>query len=109
VTVELFWQALRRPSADYTIFVHVQDADGTLIAQNDSQPEGGNYPTGVWSPGEIVMTTHPIMFPSPLSNEPYTLYVGLYTWPDLQRLPVSQYDVLIEAQQALLAVLPGSD
>lgn len=101
VVVTLYWQALRRPKTDYTIFVHLGDATNILIAQNDSQPEGGQYPTGIWSTGEIVLTTHLLIIP-PESQGPFTLHTGLYSWPDLERLPVIQDGEQAEDSRARL-------
>ncbi len=83
LSVVLHWKAFLRPDADYTLFVHVVDSAGTLIAQNDSQPLGGRYPTSVWSPGEAVITTHPIDLPAQIDG-PITLYAGMYLWPTME-------------------------
>ncbi len=99
--VTLVWRALRRPADNYTVFVHVTDPAGSIVAQNDTQPEGGRYPTGVWDAGEIVATTHPITFPAG-SSGPYTLYVGWYSFPSLERLPATQGGEEIEDRRAVI-------
>jgi hypothetical protein len=104
IVVTLYWKATRRPDEDYTIFVHLSNAQDELIAQNDSQPEGGQYPTGIWDAGEVVATTH-LLIP-PESSGPYTLYTGLYSWPSLERLPVSQDGEIVEDRRATLGVVP---
>ncbi len=81
--VVLQWQALARPAADYTVFVHALDASGKVVAQADSQPRGGDFPTGAWLPGETVLDQHALS----LSPGTYTLQVGLYELTTLQRLP----------------------
>jgi hypothetical protein len=83
------------------VFVHVTGAGGDLIAQNDTQPEGGQYPTGIWGAKEIVSTAHFIMLPAE-SSGPYTLYAGMYSWPSLERLPVVQDGEVIEDRRAVL-------
>ena len=105
VLVTLFWRAPRRPAEDYTIFLHLHDGTGELVAQNDSQPEGGQYPTGIWDAGEIVSTTHPLT-PPPDSEGPFTLYTGLYRWPGLERLAVTQDGEAREDRRATLAAVP---
>jgi hypothetical protein len=97
----LYWRALETPETDYTIFVHLEDSSEAIIAQHDSQPEGGHYPTGIWEPGEIVATVHPLTLP-PDASGPYVVYTGMYTWPELIRLPVSQGGALIDEQRALV-------
>jgi hypothetical protein len=52
--ITLYWQALAAMDVDYTTFVHVLDAEGALVAQADSQPQSGAYPTSVWQVGEFV-------------------------------------------------------
>ncbi|HLG70362.1 MAG TPA: glycosyltransferase family 39 protein [Chloroflexota bacterium] len=83
--VSLRWQALKKSSQDYTVFVHVLNAQGAVVAQNDSPPRDGSYPTSMWDPGEVVDDPHPLSFtPEPGQQ----LEVGLYSTPDLRRLPV---------------------
>jgi hypothetical protein len=104
-TLVLYWRAREVVEADYTIFVHVQDSGDALIAQHDGQPEGGHYPTSIWGVGEVVATAHPLSLPLE-SSGPYTIYTGLYTWPDLVRLPVTQAGTLIEDGRARVVEVP---
>ncbi|HEX6511839.1 MAG TPA: hypothetical protein VF157_06050, partial [Chloroflexota bacterium] len=83
--ITLRWQAVRKPTADYTVFVHVLDGQGTLLAQQDGPPREGSYPTGMWDAGEVVDDPHPLSFASQPGQK---LEIGLYTFPDLRRLPV---------------------
>mgnify|MGYP000545467418 FL=1 len=82
----LYWQALTAPRGDYTRFVHLFDpAKGVLVAQNDSPPRGGKYPTSWWVAGEVVTETVTL----PLEEVPpgaYRLAVGLYD-ATVTRLP----------------------
>ncbi len=84
----LYWQALRQPEADYTVFVHVRDEAGNVIAQKDQPPLAGAYPTGLWAAGEIIKDDVSV----PLGGTPpgqYSLVVGLYDFASGQRLPVA--------------------
>lgn len=89
ILVRLYWQTIQRPAENYTIFVHLTDAGGQIIAQNDSQPDGGQYPTAIWTPGEVVRTEHFMILPDDAAG-PFTLFAGFYSWPSLVRLPVVQ-------------------
>ncbi len=89
LTVRLYWQALERMADSYTIFLHLQDASGELVAQSDTLPFGGRYPTTVWMPGETVATEHVLTIPDS-ATPPFTLYVGMYPWPSMERLPAAQ-------------------
>ncbi len=89
LTVTLYWQALADPPADYTLFLHLTDADGQMAAQDDAPPLGGQFPTGTWRAGDRYVTSHTLTPPTD-SAGPYALYVGMYRWPSLDRLPVTQ-------------------
>ena len=83
--VSLRWRALAAPRADYTVFVHVLDAAGKLLAQQDGPPRDGSYPTSLWSAGEVVDDPHALALPA---QPGLRLEIGLYTYPDLRRLPL---------------------
>jgi 4-amino-4-deoxy-L-arabinose transferase-like glycosyltransferase len=84
--VTLFWQALAPVDADYTIFVHVRNAQGTTVAQKDSQPFDGLYPTSQWQLGETVAQPLEVDLPFDLAAGPYSLYIGLYRLDTMTRL-----------------------
>ena len=92
VRFTLVWQALTAPDRDYTVFVHLLDGQGRLIAGSDTQPGAGTYPTSIWSPAELVSDPH--MLPTATGNGPplpggrYRLAVGLYYQPTGERLPL---------------------
>jgi 4-amino-4-deoxy-L-arabinose transferase-like glycosyltransferase len=87
--VTLFWQALAPVDADYTIFVHVRNAQGTTVAQKDSQPFDGLYPTSQWQLGETVAQPLEVDLPLDLAAGSYSLYIGLYRLDTMRRLPVA--------------------
>jgi mannosyltransferase len=74
----LVWQAVGRVEKDYTVFVHVVDADGRLWAQWDNPPVGGTYPTGQWSVGESVFDPYTIPLGEQMPPGRYGVLVGLY-------------------------------
>jgi hypothetical protein len=88
VTVTLVWQALATPAQSYTVFVHLLDATGVLVAQSDALPAGG-YATDRWLPGEVVSDTHTLRLPDGADAGPYRLAVGLYDVATGQRLPAT--------------------
>ena len=88
VTLQFQWDALTTPAADYTLFVHVVDAAGTLVAQQDQPPLGGFAPTHTWQPGQRIADTVTLTLPPDLAPGNYTVRAGLYTGD--ARLPVSQ-------------------
>lgn len=86
-TVTLVWRARAAEPEPRTVFVHLLDAAGALIAQSDAQPAGGDYPTPFWSPGEIVPDTHRLEAPA-LPAGRYRVAVGMYDSRTQTRLPV---------------------
>jgi len=86
--MRLLWRALGTPQEDFTVFVHLLDANGRLISQKDSQPQDGTYPTSFWDSGEIVPDWYEL--PIPLDTPPgdYAIALGLYRLADGTRLPV---------------------
>ena len=82
----LFWQADTIPQTDYTVFVHILNSQGNLVAQADSPPAAGTYPTSLWDSGEIIKDQR--LLPA-LSPGDYTLSVGLYRPDTFERLPVA--------------------
>ncbi len=86
--VRLVWKALRRMSLDYTVFVHLLDKDGRIVAQADSPPLDGHYPTSLWRVGESVQDVHTLYLPPTAAPGPYTLQVGWYLLENGERLPV---------------------
>lgn len=77
LTVTLRWQAAARLPR-YTVFVHVLDRAGKLVAQHDGEPDGGSFPTSGWLPGEVVKDAPTLTLPAALPPGAYTLMVGVY-------------------------------
>jgi hypothetical protein len=88
VDVELFWQALRVPERDYTVFLHVVNDSGEIVAQWDSQPKSGEIPTGSWPAGLVVADVAAIELPEGLAEGSYHILAGLYDAASGERLPV---------------------
>lgn len=87
--VVLYWEARRRLSHDYTVFVHLLDERGNLVAQDDTQPCGGRYPSSLWQRQEQIRDEHVVEIPEDAAPGSYELQVGLYRLEDGQRLAVS--------------------
>lgn len=90
--LQLWWQALAPVGTDYTVFVHLLDAAGNIVAQGDSVPVGGRYPTSVWEVGEQIIDPRAITLPAELMPGQYRLIVGLYNPLDGSRLRLSGHE-----------------
>jgi hypothetical protein len=99
----LQWSALAEMDTNYTLFVHVLDDTGQIIAQHDSPPRRGDYPTSVWSVGESVSECLEMDLP----RMPEQISLGLYG-PDGTRLPIqtTRSDALILNDSLILNVTP---
>ena len=91
LTVTLLWQGLAAPEVDYTAFVHLLDADETLLVGYDQGPGGLRFPTRAWQAGDQVLSRFPLAVPAHTPPGEYTLWVGLYdaTSAGAARLPVN--------------------
>jgi hypothetical protein len=87
--VTVFWQAKQTPRRDLTVFVHLYDAAGQLVASHDGQPVYGYLPTSRWPVGTIIPDRHDFPLPQGLPAGDYTLATGLYDPVSGMRLAVS--------------------
>ncbi len=53
IGIDLYWEVTGRPPGDYLLFVHLVDSEtGALVAQRDTHPGLGNFPSSQWQPGD---------------------------------------------------------
>lgn len=78
LSITYAWYAAAQPDQVFSVFAHLTDPDGALIAQADGWPLEGRMPTDIWQPGEFIRDTHIIEIPDDAPSGPYRLYVGLY-------------------------------
>lgn len=84
--LDLLWRAQRAPEHDYSVFVHVLDAGGRLIAQSDGFPWKGANPTTAWEPGQPVPDSYRLPLPVGWGG-PLRVIAGLYRLDTGERLP----------------------
>ncbi len=85
----LAWEGLVEMERPYTVFTHLIGPDGQLAAQTDGQPGGGARPTNSWGVGAAIEDHYAIRLPPDLPPGRYTIRIGMYTWPELTRLPIN--------------------
>jgi 4-amino-4-deoxy-L-arabinose transferase-like glycosyltransferase len=83
LAITLVWQALAEETRDLTMFVHLEDGSGTVVAQTDRPPAG--YPTTEWRPGELVVDRVTVPLPAGLAPGTYRVTTGFYYLPTLAR------------------------
>ncbi len=84
--ITLTWSTTAPLDRDYTIFVHVLDARGQLVAQSDLAPDVG---TSGWTVDEDVVTRHGLVISPVADASRLTLAVGLYDPVTGERLATS--------------------
>jgi 4-amino-4-deoxy-L-arabinose transferase-like glycosyltransferase len=89
VEIALTWVPEHTFDQDYSVFVHVLDASGKLVAQADGPPDDGRWPTRYWLPGTAVMDVHRLLL-NGLPPGTYSVAAGLYQLSSGQRLPSSK-------------------
>jgi len=89
LALTLHWHAQAPIRSSYTVFVHVLDAGGRIVAQQDSLPGQGALPTSSWVTGEYIADTRRIPLPAELPAGAYQIRIGLYDATTSVRLPVA--------------------
>jgi hypothetical protein len=81
-----------QPPGDYLLFVHLVDETGTLVAQRDTHPGLGNFPSRQWQPGDRFIESIRLYVPeTAYTPATATLSVGLYA-PGAYRLGITGPD-----------------
>jgi hypothetical protein len=83
----LYWEATEKIDRDYTIFTHLVDEKGEIIAGYDGQPRNGNLPTSSWTTNHLIVDpiVMPILWDVPAKSG-YCIEVGLYYLPTMERV-----------------------
>jgi hypothetical protein len=75
VHLTLLWRAETDISRDVTLFAHLMDSTGTLVAQGDGYPLLGMQPFWIWKPGEVVRDER---YFAPTPGKAYTIRLGIW-------------------------------
>jgi hypothetical protein len=87
----LYWRSTKPIEQSYTVFTHILDNEGQLLAQQDNLPENGKYLTSWWMAGEIITDLYSISIPEHMqAQSDASLVVGLYDLSSGERLLVDQ-------------------
>ncbi|MGI5914827.1 MAG: ArnT family glycosyltransferase [Anaerolineae bacterium] len=86
----LYWECLAPLNHPYTVFVHLVDESGAVLAQADGQPMGNSFPTTYWQPGDRIRDERTISLDDIriMPDSIFRLLVGFYDEAD-RRLPVT--------------------
>jgi hypothetical protein len=93
LSVTLYWQSLAKMEKDYSVFVHLVDDNGIIVAQRDTYPGLGRYQTTLWSVGDAIADRYVLTLPEAAFSPNYaSLEVGLYYLPTGERLQAFSSD-----------------
>jgi hypothetical protein len=92
LSIALHWQAIKPPSAAYTVFTQLIGPDGLVWAQQDNQPQGGRYPTTAWAVKDKVVDRYELTLKQDAPPGEYRLLVGMYNWVTGVRLAATGPD-----------------
>jgi 4-amino-4-deoxy-L-arabinose transferase-like glycosyltransferase len=79
VEVTLYWQPLARTDRHHAVFVHLLSDTGAMIAQRDTYPGLGRYPSTAWDPGVVFADTYRVHVPeTAYAPDAGYIQVGIY-------------------------------
>jgi hypothetical protein len=104
--LQLRWHVLARPSASYTVFVHLMDEAGNLLYGHDYTPLGGAFPSYLWFPkwlpGQRVIDPYRLVLPEALPAGDYWLEVGMYEMGTIRRIAQLDHDGTMTGDRLIL-------
>jgi hypothetical protein len=105
--VTVYWETQDTASDEFAVFVHLIDDQGVVVAQRDTYPGLGRYPTTAWQPGRLFADTYRVWLPE-TAYAPNTLWVrvGLYR-PDVGRLATADGRDSLQLETVALEPRPG--
>ncbi len=83
ITVTLFWQGQAMTTTNYTAFVQLLNADGSVAQQIDRWQIAFDAPTSTWLPGQVIADQYVFE----VSSSSPSIGVGLYQAATGERLP----------------------
>ena len=86
----LYWKALTRMEASYTVFVHVLNKGGIMGGQWDSVPGDGLLPTTSWLEREVIADEYEVPIKASAPPGEYVIQIGMYEASTGERLEVRE-------------------
>lgn len=93
--VEYIWHYNEVVPLSYHFFNHLFYGEADLVAQMD----GCGVPTQYWRDDDVLVTRFELRLPASLEPGIYRLLMGVYRWPDLQRVMMRDGKDIYEVRQ----------
>ena len=90
IQVELCWETLSEMDTSYTLFLQLLNHQDRLVAQIDTIPGDGAYPTTAWLKGEYICDTLILIPDEKLPKDDYTIITGFYDSRSEQRISIKE-------------------
>jgi hypothetical protein len=103
--VTLTWRALRAAPDSLSVFAHLVDPSGQIVAQSDHEPVVNLRPARTWAAGDVLDDRFALKLPEASARNGLQLSVGLYR-PDGTRLPIQDLDAPDRSLTFALTSLP---
>ena len=87
IPIQFRWQTNEVQTRDLTLFVHLLNEEGEIVAQQDEKPGHGRWPTPGWQIGQQIHHTLTIALPETLPLGSYSFRIGWYD--DAGSVPLS--------------------
>ncbi len=101
--LSLFWKATARVETSYSVFIHLIDAQHHIWAQQDSVPQGGDFPTDEWMGGDVIADWYSILVPLDTPPGDYLLVARMHDSSNGQRLAVFDERRVSQRDRAIIA------
>ena len=108
MALTLYWEALAPIDSNYSVFVHLADANEQIWGQHDGQPVLGAWPTSDWLPGEIVVDQHSLEINPAAPAGDFRLMIGMYDDSTGRRLTVAEGSAIVDEDRIVLETLEVS-
>ena len=109
VFVRVNWEPIRWTDEPLTVFVHLIDEVGVVVAQRDTWPGLSRAPTTSWRAGIPFVDTYRVDLPETLySPNKLTVSIGLYGTTAVGRVPIVVGDPTAEAAAAVDSLPVGT-
>ncbi|MCB8959818.1 MAG: glycosyltransferase family 39 protein [Ardenticatenales bacterium] len=90
--VELYWEVTGQTPGDYLLFVHLIDGNGLMVAQRDTHPGLGRFPSSRWQEGDRFIDSFDLFLPeTAYTPNEATLSIGLWV-QDAYRIGITGPD-----------------
>ncbi len=108
VSITLWWRSYSSQLDERSILMHLRDSRGEKRAQADGPPANGGHPTTTWQQGETVIDQHTLKIPADLPPGQYNLAIGMYHYPSLEPVPLTQFAQLEDGTIQPIKPLEGN-